>query len=288
MAGPQICSYHKAPTYLQGNKYILHGYRIDFTKLQCIKSILILSNETVNIWSHLVGVIWFLVTIVNVNIKILPGYKLSSGFDHLIVTGFCICFLLCCLFSVMYHIFSCHSKCFSLFWYKLDLFGITLAVWGSYMTSLYYGFYCFKFWRTFYMISLVLFLLVNLYFQVYHTRVSVGVDFRNVLFFILIVLFGLLPAFQWIHISGGFTSIIVHNFAPRILIIYLISGVAVFFYLTKFPERLFPGQFDYIGGSHQIWHCLILFAMIWWYNSCILLISFRLRGDIACPNSKVN
>ena len=50
-----------APAFLQDNEFILRGYRIGFnTRPKILKSLFLLHNETVNVWSHLIGVIVFL------------------------------------------------------------------------------------------------------------------------------------------------------------------------------------------------------------------------------------
>ena len=57
----KLGSYEEAPKYLQDNEYIKSGYLIycnTFNKI--FKSFLILHNETINIWSHLLGAIFFL------------------------------------------------------------------------------------------------------------------------------------------------------------------------------------------------------------------------------------
>lgn len=47
----------KAPQHLIDNKYILRGYRIGFNnKRKILKSLCMLHNESVNVWSHLIGV----------------------------------------------------------------------------------------------------------------------------------------------------------------------------------------------------------------------------------------
>jgi predicted membrane channel-forming protein YqfA (hemolysin III family) len=40
---------------------------------------------------------------------------------------------------------------------------------------------------------------------------------------------------------------------------YLLGGAGLFFYLTRYPERLVRrGRVDLCGASHQLWHLLIL------------------------------
>lgn len=284
--GPQICSYHESPPFLQGNRFIKNGYRVDFTKMQCVKSLCMLSNETVNIWSHLIGVIWFLWAILDANTTVLPSFKSTSTSDHFVITIFGTGMVSCCLFSTLYHVFCCHSKQFYEFWYKIDLLGITLVLFGSYITALYYAFYCFEKLKTFYIFMSTGMLFFNICNQVFGgKRTQSGVDLKSVFLFAGIMVFGVLPAGHWIYLSGGVQSEIVRSFAPRILIMYLLAGSAVVFYLTKFPECLYPGKFDYIGASHQIWHLLILFALIWWYYACLDLMSVRLSGVNQCSSS---
>jgi Haemolysin-III related len=54
-----------APAFLKDNEYILRGYRIGFnTKKLILRSLFMLHNETVNVWTHLIGVLVFLVLLI--------------------------------------------------------------------------------------------------------------------------------------------------------------------------------------------------------------------------------
>jgi hypothetical protein len=51
----------EAPAFLIDNEYILRGYRINFnTNKRIFRSLFLLHNETVNVWSHLLGVFAFI------------------------------------------------------------------------------------------------------------------------------------------------------------------------------------------------------------------------------------
>eukprot|EP00058_Branchiostoma_floridae_P004043 XP_002589531.1 hypothetical protein BRAFLDRAFT_97030 [Branchiostoma floridae] len=39
-------------------------------------------------------------------------------------------------------------------------------------------------------------------------------------------------------------------------------------YTVKFPERFWPGKFDYVGQSHTLWHCLYIYALYCWHSAC--------------------
>ncbi|RXG56948.1 Progestin and adipoQ receptor family member 3 [Armadillidium vulgare] len=60
--------------------------------------------------------------------------------------------------------------------------------------------------------------------------------------FTLWSLSGIFPTIHWITLYGGVDSEIVQTFLPRILNMYVISGIAVLFYLLRIPESLFPGN----------------------------------------------
>lgn len=65
-------------------------------------------------------------------------------------------------------------------------------------------------------------------------------------------------------------------FIPRVIGMYLITGLAFLIYITKIPERWFVGKVDYLGHSHNLWHVFVLIALYYWHNSGKLFIYFVL------------
>ena len=64
------------------NPYILTGYRINFTTpIRAIKSILMLHNESFNVWSHLVGTIGFLLMLFYVLAYLQPPSMVHSDYS---------------------------------------------------------------------------------------------------------------------------------------------------------------------------------------------------------------
>ena len=45
----------------------------------------------------------------------------------------------------------------------------------------------------------------------------------------------------------------------------LVSGAIL--YAAKVPERWVPGAFDYVGGSHNIWHFAVLGGILFHYTA---------------------
>lgn len=109
----------------------------------------------------------------------------------------------------------------------------------------------------------------------------------NVALISALILFGLLPSAHWAFILAGtveyvrarlslfcpspaltdlFLVIAKALFAWRLFVFYALLFVGAILYLSKIPERLSPGTFDYFGASHQLWHILVLMAILWWYR----------------------
>jgi len=60
-----------------------------------------------------------------------------------------------------------------------------------------------------------------------------------------------------------------------------ISGCLI--YIFRFPERIFPGKFDLIGSSHQIWHIFVLGGIIFHHFASLNTYFDRLNHE--CPSS---
>eukprot|EP00249_Psilotum_nudum_P018080 c26629_g1_i3 orf=463-1626(-) len=55
-----LVDFHSCPDYLRDNEYILAYYRADWPLKQTLLSMFTIHNETLNIWTHLVGFVLFL------------------------------------------------------------------------------------------------------------------------------------------------------------------------------------------------------------------------------------
>lgn len=68
-----IGDWDDAPEFLKDNEFIIRGYRIWFTSVKdLMKSLFMIHNESVNVWSHLFGVILFFIIILYIAIFITP------------------------------------------------------------------------------------------------------------------------------------------------------------------------------------------------------------------------
>ena len=49
---------------------------------------------------------------------------------------------------------------------------------------------------------------------------------------------------------------------------YFMFALGLFFYLSNFPERYYPGKFDIWFQSHQLWHVFVFFGVFVHFVNC--------------------
>jgi predicted membrane channel-forming protein YqfA (hemolysin III family) len=59
---------------------------------------------------------------------------------------------------------------------------------------------------------------------------------------------------------------------------WLLLLSAVILYVSRFPERWFPGQFDTLGNSHNLFHVVVVVS-----SCCALVAASRVRQFDWCP-----
>ncbi|XP_047227629.1 progestin and adipoQ receptor family member 3-like isoform X3 [Girardinichthys multiradiatus] len=182
----------------------------------------------------------------------------------------------CMLCSVGYHLFSCHrSEKTCRRWLALDYAGISVGILGCYVPGIFYAFYCNPFWRQVYLLTVLSLILAIFCAQVHPRYLSNDWKVVRMTIFCCVAGIGVIPACHWIWLSEGFASEIVQLFLPRVIVMYLIAGSAFLFYATKIPERYFPGQVNYVGASHQLWHVLVVLMFYWWHQTAMHIMDFR-------------
>jgi len=131
------------PSWRRDNAFIRSGYRAESNSYAgSFRSLGWLHNESVNIWSHLLGAVCFFVTGVYLHTLVAPRYASASGSDVLVFAAF-FSGAFCCLgMSATYHALCNHSPAVARWGNKLDYTGIVFLIVGSYVPALYYGMFC--------------------------------------------------------------------------------------------------------------------------------------------------
>lgn len=129
------------PSWQQDNHYITSGYRgASNSYAKSWKSLLYIHNETVNIYTHLLGAVIFLVTSYLLFGELKPRYDTASKEDVYVFACFFAGAVACLGMSGTYHTIQNHSHPVAVWGNKLDYLGIVFLIWGSFIPVLYYAF----------------------------------------------------------------------------------------------------------------------------------------------------
>lgn len=133
--------WNELPTWQRDNHYITSGYRPASNSYQkSFSSVTRLHNETVNIWTHLLGALLALFGSYFVYSNLAPRYLSATREDVFVFGCFFIGAVGCLGMSATYHTISNHSHGVAIWGNKLDYLGIVLLIWGSFIPVLYYAF----------------------------------------------------------------------------------------------------------------------------------------------------
>lgn len=240
------------------NKHILTGYRSQANRLNCLISIFNIHNETINIWTHMMSLIYFVyILIINYNNKIIIKlYEIVS--------------IICFAMSTCYHTYMPISHKNYLLLLKLDLFSIILNIVTSNILIFYYWFWCYERIRNIYMFFSGLYLGIGIIILL---KIDIIKNYNSILAYYSIYNVGII--ISYIHIynltDGDVDKIIKYNFTDPMK--YFLVGFII--YTTKIPERLFPRNFDIIGNSHQLWHVFSSLGIYYFHEEIIKNIEYR-------------
>ncbi|KAL1648346.1 hypothetical protein SLS58_002099 [Diplodia intermedia] len=253
-----LMTYNDLAPWQQDNEYILTAYRpLSRSYARSILSIPSLHNQTVNIWTHLLGLVFFASLARHLWRTLAPLYATATHEDVVVFACFfagCFCCLAC---SSAYHTFMNHSERVYERWLLLDFLGILCLIAGSWVPGVYYGFYCQRADAKFYLtLILVLAAASAIVCLVPTCRRPAWQPFRTTMFLALGVA-GFLPM---AHAARVYGVGLAHErmgwgfFALE----FVLYGAGVAVYATKVPEKWRPGGFDVWGSSHQIFHVFVL------------------------------
>ncbi|KAK6052268.1 hypothetical protein COOONC_10227 [Cooperia oncophora] len=269
------------------NEYVIRHYRpTNMSNKMCAKSIFHWTNETINIWSHLLGFIYFTYCQYEMNAYRIP---LMGGHfqDHLVISLSIFGAQVCMLFSAAYHTFCCANERKRQKFLKLDIFGISAGLLGMYLSGIYTAFFCFQDHLETYVYMLLSIFAITAYVPTrddFFDRKIVGsrIGYLHIIYSSIIV-FGFCPTTHWVYLHGGLENAHVAYWLVDIFILYGLIALAFFFYVTLIPERLCA--FDLVGCSHQWWHIFILSAMVFWQRTGVDLLAFYRMNESSCRDT---
>lgn len=252
--------WHEIEQWQQDNHYIHSGYRPQSNSyMRSAGSLGYLHNESVNIYTHLIGAVVAVVGSGVLYNVLRPRYE-TAAFEDVVVFS---CFFggatACLGMSATFHTLANHSQTVSRAYNRLDYLGIVLLIWGSFIPSLYYGFQekpelVQTYWIMITTIAVATGIVsCSPFFAGHQWR-----TFRAIMF----VAMGLSAVVPVLH---GLNIYSFQRLDRLIGLKWLITQGALYIlgaglYAARIPERFKPGAFDIWGSSHQIFHVLVLVA----------------------------
>ena len=256
--------------------YLLGNYRVDYTFTQAIGSLFYWHNETLNIWTHLIGAFFsFAWHYYSLHTWLLGADRMDILFFHCFMIG-SHCQM---LGSVSHHWFGCMDRSIYLLTAKLDYSAIAILIPSMTCALLYELLQCQTYYLTLY-ISLDLLLSVIVLFLCFLPSFQRPAfqPYRALVFTLL----GIFIAVPWFH---GFTIY------PELMyswgIIYqLLCGAIMFMgvaiYVSRQPEKSNPGKHDFCH-SHCIWHLFVI-GGVWAFYATFYEVYFWRLNEGPCAN----
>lgn len=269
-----LVTYHELPHWQKDNDYIIYGYVRETNNIwHCFDTLFFFNNETLNIFTHLLPgtvlpiflTVFIPYLIVHENflsfippwLVHLPAFTNTDSSDCKIFGLFFLGFIVCLSCSAVFHMLKVHSHKIASMGSRLDYAGILLLIAASLIGIIHYSFIDNPPLKN-------IFVTITSIVGIVSLLITWHPDFRTPSWrpirtstFVLFAFSGLIP------ICYGFVAYGWREAVNRAGLKYVgyealayLSGAAI--YAFRFPERLYPGTFDMIGNSHQIFHCLVV------------------------------
>ena len=280
-AESRLITYEDLPVPWRVNPYITRGYRFTESKVECITSMFKPSNETVNIWSHALG----LLVVLAIAFHYYPSsvaFSSSSKMDILIAGCFFAAACKCLICSTMWHTMNgIADKCLMERFACVDYTGISFLVAASILTTEWTAFYCEPTSRAIYMSLTAVLGIAGTILPWKESFNRADMAWARVAFYVSLGATGFAPVLQ-LNLTRG-VEWTFYFYAPifKSVCVYLLGAVV---YASHVPEKWWPGLFDYAGASHNLWHLAVLGGILFHYTAMMELYqgAFQRAGEFGC------
>ncbi|KAL4979259.1 hemolysin-III related-domain-containing protein [Aspergillus desertorum] len=266
------------PHWQRDNQHIHTGYRpASYSFRGSFQSLTYIHNETVNIYTHLFPSVLAIPAALQLYRVLAPRYETATDGDIRAFGCFFVGAAFCLGMSAFYHTISNHSPTVARIGNTFDYIGIVGLIVGSFVPSVYYGFYCVPelqrlYWSMICMIGLGC-VVVSIFPQFRTPRWR---PFRAAMF-VGMGLSAVFPVVHGLRLYGrdqmmrqiGLGWLLLQGF------LYIL-GAGI--YAARVPERLRPGGFDLWGSSHQIFHVLVVCAAVAHLTGLLRAFDYRHNG----------
>jgi adiponectin receptor len=275
-----LIHYDDLPEPWRVNPHILKGYRFSEGKWACVRSVVSIHNELINIWTHLLGFLMVL-ALAFYFYPTSANFSNSTKADIFIAAVFFFAACKCLVCSTIWHTMNSISHQTLLERFAcVDYTGISLLVAASIMTTEYAAFYCEPVSRWTYMLITAGLGIGGVILPWHPTFNRADMAWARVLFYCSLALTGFLPFGQLAYSRGIAWAQYFYAPLTKSLVVYM-TGACL--YASKVPERFCPGWFDYVGCSHNIWHVAVLGGIVFHYLAMQTMFTSALaRAETSC------
>ncbi|KAK2746407.1 hypothetical protein FQN55_005625 [Onygenales sp. PD_40] len=278
----RLINYSDLPHPWRVNPHILQGYRFTTSKIECVTSVFTFSNELFNIWSHLIGLV-IVLAVAFYFYPLNPNFSLSTKTDIAVAVVFFFAACKCLVCSTLWHTMnSIASQPLMERFACVDYTGISLLVAASIVTTEYTAFYCEPVSRWIYILATSTLGIAGVILPWHPTFNRQDMAWARVAFYVTLAATGFAPIAQLSLTRGLGWSLYFYSPIVKSLAVYL-TGALI--YASQIPERWRPGLFDYVGGSHNIWHLAVLGGILFHYRAMQdLFAGAFIRAEGECPS----
>lgn len=236
------------PKHLQFNPYIFTGYRPLLSVWGCLNSLFYLHNETINIFTHGIPIVYILLSIPDMKRWTQPDLRFLT-WCHIVGS------ISPWVGSFVYHLFMNLERGEKIYYrlLQLDMLGIWICQCFGAMPMVIATTYCLpRLLRWFSVSSYCLFSLWGLY----KAMIAISPWERRLSFLLPFCMRIVLCIFRFYNFGGGDPAARTHLILQDL--ISLIGGAIGAMHI---PERWFPGCVDMYLNSHNIMHILVVTAV---------------------------
>jgi adiponectin receptor len=138
-----LLMFDELPEWHQDNEYIRRAYRpISGSVRVSIGSWIYVHNEFVNIWTHLIPLVVFLLGMWYIVQYLTSRYSNITGTDIFIFVFYLATVCICLMFSITYHTLMNHSHEVEKLCLRMDLVGVMVLLFGLFVSAIYMVFWC--------------------------------------------------------------------------------------------------------------------------------------------------
>lgn len=273
------------PHWQRDNQHIHTGYRpASYSFLASFQSLTYIHNETVNIYTHLLPSLLAIPAAVQLYRVLAPRYGSATNGDVRAFGCFFLGAAFCLGMSAFYHTISNHSPTVARIGNTFDYIGIVGLIVGSFVPSIYYGFYCVPGLQRLYWFMICTIGLGCVVVSVLpQFRTPRWRPFRAAMF-VGMGLSAVFPVLHGLQLYGRDQMLRQIGLGWLLLqgLLYIL-GAGI--YAARVPERLRPGKFDLWGSSHQIFHMLVVCAAVAHLTGLLRAFDYRHSGTAEnCPS----